>query len=97
MTSFHHETEHFKSNHCGPLYTSLTGISNEFLNCGGEFMTLASAVAAAHYVEGNFASAATLQLKKTQITFVHLLKSIYVFCNVAIGYVYALRQTYIQV
>ena len=24
------------------LYTSLTGISNEFLNCGGEFMTLAS-------------------------------------------------------
>jgi hypothetical protein len=24
------------------FYTSLTGISNEFLNCGGEFMTLAS-------------------------------------------------------
>ena len=24
------------------VYTSLTGISNEFLNCGGEFMTLAS-------------------------------------------------------
>ena len=43
-------------------------------------MTLASAVAAAHHVEGNFALAATLQLKKTQITFVHLLKSIYVFC-----------------